>query len=194
MNKNRSPYYLIGIAILLIVVVIVANTMYEQYIEDVEVPVVEEDTTTEAIYIVDHTMTTIGGEEVQLFDYQGKPIVINYWASWCPNCVNEMEYFQNAYDTYGDEVTFIMLNVTDGSRETYDIGKSFIEESEYTFPVYFDFYQVDDETQYGLGAYIYGISSLPTTIFVDSEGEIIAGYTGTLYESFLLNQIESIID
>ena len=69
---------------------------------------------------LDFTMLNSEGEEVSLYDYVGKPIVLNFWASWCPPCKAEMPDFEAAYQKYGDDVVFLMVNLTDGRRETVD--------------------------------------------------------------------------
>ncbi|MBE5892784.1 MAG: TlpA family protein disulfide reductase [Lachnospiraceae bacterium] len=115
----------------------------------------------------DFTVYDIEGNEVHLSDYLGTPIVLNFWASWCGPCQREMPDFQEKYLEWGNEIQFLMVNMTDGSRETVDIASAFIEEQEYTFPVFYD-------TEYD-AANTYGVYSLPMTVLIDSEGYI-AGY------------------
>ena len=115
----------------------------------------------------DFTVYDIEGNEVHLSDYLGTPIVLNFWASWCGPCQREMPDFQEKYLEWGNEIQFLMVNMTDGSRETVDIASAFIEEQEYTFPVFYD-------TEYD-AANTYGVYSLPMTVLIDSEGYT-AGY------------------
>ena len=115
----------------------------------------------------DFTVYDIEGNEVHLSDYLGTPIVLNFWASWCGPCQREMPDFQEKYLEWGNEIQFLMVNMTDGSRETVDIASAFIEEQEYTFPVFYD-------TEYD-ASNTYGVYSLPMTVLIDSEGYI-AGY------------------
>ena len=84
------------------------------------------------------TVYDLAGNEVNLTDFFGKPIIVNFWASWCGPCQMEMPDFDAAYTSYKDEIEFLVVNMTDGSRETVEIASSFIEEKGYTFPVYYD--------------------------------------------------------
>ncbi len=118
---------------------------------------------------IDITIADFDGLTYNLADFYGKPIVLNFWASWCPPCREEMPHFENVYLEMGDEVEFIMLNSTDG-QETMEAGQAFIDENGYTFPVYFDY---DGEVT-GNASYDYYIMYLPTTFFIDAEGNVVA--------------------
>ncbi|MDD7738865.1 MAG: TlpA disulfide reductase family protein [Lachnospiraceae bacterium] len=132
----------------------------------------EKEDTQEKISAPDFKAYDIDGNEIQLSDYIGKPIVLNFWASWCGPCKMEIPDFEEKYLKSGDEIQFLMINMTDGSRETIETASSFIEEQEYTFPVFYDT-ELD-------AANTYQVYSLPTTYFIDSEGYIIAKATGAI--------------
>ena len=142
---------------------------------------------TEQIQIVkapDFTAYDLDGNEVHLYDYLGKPIVLNFWASWCGPCQMEMPEFQDKYLELGERVQFLMVNMTDGMRETLQIASDFIEENGYTFPVFYD--TASD------AANTYGVYSLPTTYFIDGEGYAVAQATGAIDAETLQRGIDMI--
>lgn len=132
----------------------------------------------------DFTVYDREGNAVKLSDYAGKPIVLNFWASWCGPCQSEMPDFQEKFEALGEDVQFLMVNMTDGSRETVDIASAFIEEQGFTFPVLYD---TDLDAANTYGAY-----SLPTTYFIDSQGSAIARATGAIDGDTLQRGIDMI--
>ena len=132
----------------------------------------------------DFTVYTADGDEVTLSEQLGKPVVLNFWASWCGPCKNEMPHFEEAAARLEGEVTFMMINVTDGDRETVETASTFIADKGYTFPVYYD-----TELQ---APRLYGASSLPLTFFVDAEGHAVTYAVGSLDAQLLQTGIDMI--
>ena len=133
----------------------------------------------------DFTVYDKDGNEVHLSDFAGKPIVLNFWASWCSPCKSEMPDFHQAYLDYGEEVQFLMVNMTDGDRETVESASAFIEEQGYEFPVYYD-------TGYD-AALTYGAYALPTTYFIDAEGYAVAWAQSALSAENLQKGLDMIL-
>ncbi|MCL2512757.1 MAG: TlpA family protein disulfide reductase [Oscillospiraceae bacterium] len=132
----------------------------------------------------DFTVTDADGNSVRLSDMEGYPIVLNFWASWCPPCKLEMPDFEKVYRELGEEVQFMMVNLTDGQRETKGRAEAYISGEGHTFPVFFDTKQE--------GAPAYGIRSIPTTFFIDRDGYIVTGVQGALEEAALRQGIDMI--
>ena len=147
-----------------------------------EVP--EETTTAQVVLAPDFTVYDLEGNPVHLLSYLGKPIVLNFWASWCGPCKMEMPDFQKAYEELDGSVQFLMVNMTDGSRETVETAISFIESQGYTFPVLFDS-DMD-------AAITYNAYSLPTTYFISAEGQVIARASGAISAELLQQGIDMI--
>lgn len=112
------------------------------------------------------------GNAVALESFRGKPVILNFWATWCGYCVMEMPDFQTMYETYGDQIHFMMVNVTDGYQETQEAAASFIAEKGFSFPVYYDL-----ELS---AASAYGVNAMPVTYFIDENGNLVAYGQGAL--------------
>ena len=132
----------------------------------------------------DFTVYDAQGNAYRLSDFFGKPIVLNFWASWCGPCQSEMPDFEAKYQQLAGEVQFLMVNMTDGDRETLEIASGFIVQKGYTFPVFYDT-QLDAATTYS-------VYSLPTTYFIDSRGVIVARAMGAIAEQTLQRGINMI--
>lgn len=127
----------------------------------------------------DFTVLDGEGNEVKLSDFFGKPIVVNFWATWCGPCKSELPEFDEAFLEQGEDVQFLMVNLTDGTSDTVESVKTFVEEAGYHFPVFFD-------TAYD-AATIYGISAIPLTLFIDSDG-VIQAYANQAIDGELLQE------
>ena len=189
---------LLVILLVFVVTLVVATVLYRQLGQTVatdqlevqtppatqEAGETEAQTEPEKMKAPDFTVYDAEGNEVHLTDFVGKPIVLNFWASWCGPCKMEMPDFNEKYLELGEEVQFLMINMTDGSRETVAIASEFIKESGYSFPVFYDT-KMD-------AANTYGAYSLPMTFFIDAEGYPVARATGAIDAETLMRGIDMI--
>lgn len=119
----------------------------------------------------DFTVLDENGKEVKLSSFAGKPIVVNFWATWCIYCKQEMPDFQTAYEKYPN-VQFVMVNVTDGVHETIESAKQYISKNNFSFPVFFD--------TMGSAEKAYPVTGYPATYFIDSNGDLVAYANGMI--------------
>ena len=131
------------------------------------------------------TVYDLEGNAHTLSDFRGKPVILNFWATWCGYCKMEMPDFEEAYQQYGEDIHFLMVNVTDGVQETVEKASAFIAEQGFTFPVYYD----TDMT----AALSYNISGLPVTYLLDAEGGIVAWQQGMLTAATLQSGIDMLL-
>lgn len=159
---------------------------YRKLADKVETPTATADTaaSVQSNLATDFTVYDSQQNAVRLADYIGKPIVVNFWATWCPPCKAELPHFNKLSSELADEVTFMMVDLTDGSRETVEGVNAFLAENGYTFPVYFD---KDADA-----AYAYSVSSIPMTLFIDRNGYLIDYHIGAMEEQTLRDYIAKI--
>lgn len=135
----------------------------------------------------DFTLNDLNGNSVTLSDYKGKLVVLNFWASWCGYCIEEMPDFQQLYEQEwkdSDEIVFLSVNMTDGQRETEAKARKVVEENGFTFPVLLD---VNQEV-----AYYYGVTSLPITAVIDKEGNLATGIMGMADKETIKGMIDEV--
>ena len=130
----------------------------------------------------DFTVYDAQGKAVKLSDFVGKPVVLNFWASWCPPCKSEMPGFDKIYASVKSDIVFLMVDLVDGQRETQATGQQYVKQQGFTFPVYYDTKQS--------AAIKYGINSIPTTYIINAEGKIVTSYVGAIPEKTLLAAID----
>ncbi len=188
MKKSVKWILMALVSIGIFVCVFVAyNNLKEEYnpnsFSEVSETATEHAADSESVAAPDFTVYDENGNAVKLSDFFGKPTVINFWASWCYYCKQEMPDFEKAYKEHGD-ITFMMVNVTDGTQETVEAAKSYIEKEGFSFPIYFDTSLEAANT--------YGAYGLPMTFFIDADGNVVTYASGMLTADNLEKAIEMI--
>ena len=121
---------------------------------------------------------------VTSFDaFAGKPMVLNFWASWCPPCAAEMPDFQAVHDRLGDRVTFLGMNSQDVDRAAAEhlvaaTGVTYLLASDPDGSLFQEF----------------GGVGMPTTVFIDEEGRVVASHSGILFAEDLERQIRDLFE
>lgn len=126
------------------------------------------------LLIPDFTLESISGEQLSLSDYSGQVVVLNFWASWCPACRQEMVDLQKLHHDLSESSAAVLLMVTqiDGVRETRNSAQAYLEKHGFQFNTLFDHGTV--------GRSLFGVPGLPTTVVIDPEGylfDVILGAT-----------------
>ena len=186
--KNKKLLIIIAVLVAVIAIAIpLYNSLSSEYtasnmmIEETQEQAEIKDDNTQKTLAPDFTVYDINGNAVNLSDFRGKPTIVNFWASWCGPCKSEMPSFEKVYKEYGSDINFLMINLTDNSRETVKTASAYINNNGFSFPV---FYDTDLD-----GAYTYDIYSVPTTFFIDKDGYVIAYASGAIDEASLKNGI-----
>lgn len=119
----------------------------------------------------DFELKTLSGETVKLSDLKGKKVMLNFWATWCPPCKAEMPAMEKFHKEAGDEIVILAVNI-----DPHLDVKAFVDENAITFPIPLDEEDKVNET--------YQVLSIPTTYFIDSNGNIGNKYIGAMnYET-----------
>lgn len=126
------------------------------------------------------------GKAVKFSEFEGEPVVINFWASWAEPSQRELPLFEDAYKEYGNEVQFMMIDFSGANDETQEKGAAFIKDNGYTFPVFYD-----NDKNAGTA---YRVMSIPLTYFVNEEGIIVKEVKGIMDETMMQEGIKAITE
>ncbi len=130
----------------------------------------------------DFTLPLFSGGEFTLSSLKGKPVVINFWASWCPPCRVEAPILEKVWQLYKDEgVTFVGVDIQD----TEEDARAFIQKFGITYP--------NAKDASGRVTIDYGVSGIPVTFFVNREGLIVSRWVGAINETLLVARVEEIL-
>lgn len=131
------------------------------------------------------TLTNLEGDPVKLSDYQGKVVLLNFWAAWCPPCKAEMPAFDALQQAYqGDDLVILAVNTT--YQDDLAAAQEFVVENNLSFPVLLD---MD-----GKVSNAYQILAMPSTFFIDRDGiiqQVIIG--GPMSETLIQTQVRKLL-
>lgn len=175
---NVKKTLLICLALLLVLMTVSCNSA---------VPPQEEQTTVSAPAGNAPNFVVLDGDgkAVQLSDFYGKPVVLNFWATWCGYCKLEMPDFDKAYKEYPD-VVFLMINATDGVYETKEKADAYVKGEGFSFGVYYDVSSLAQNA--------YNLSGYPTTVFINAQGDVVGKQVGMISYETLVEGIAMITE
>lgn len=123
-------------------------------------------------------LTSTTGETVRLSDFKGQPVLLNFWATWCPPCRAETPDLQATHRELGDKLVIIGVNMT--AQDNGDIP-AFLTEFGVTYPVLLD--------EEGVAARDYNVLGLPTSVFIDRNGIINEVFTGAVNKAYVESKV-----
>ena len=118
------------------------------------------------------------GSTVKLSDLRGKPVFLNFWATWCPPCVAEMPHMNSVYPEYKDKVNFFVVSVDDAQKE----AAAFSQEKNFSYPLYFG--------NKGEIVQKYSIKGIPASYLIDKDGTIVKTHIGGMTQ----NELRAFLD
>ena len=132
----------------------------------------------------DFELASLDGGSIRLSDFRGKKVVLNFWATWCPPCREEMPHMQRFYDTAGGGEAFEILavNATDTERGNGKAVGPFVEENGLDFPVVMD--------EDGAVSEKYEVRFYPVTYLLDEDGVVIEQVLQPLTEEMLAEKLD----
>lgn len=133
----------------------------------------------------DFTIEDLDGNKIKLSSFYGKPTLLGFWATWCPPCNKEAPHIQSLYEAYGDRVNFVMIDSAGDGRDSPDIALDWMNEGGYSYPVYID--QTGEASKECMAYY------LPTMIVLDSDGNVLTGFSGMIDEESGTRLIEQLL-
>ena len=131
-------------------------------------------------------LNTLEGQRVNLSDYRGKVVLINFWATWCPPCKAEMPVIQSAYKTYRDQGLEVLAIDSTTDQDEATAARQFASVNGLAFPVLADVH--------GEASQLYQVQALPTSFFVDRQGKIawvVVG--GPMAEALIRSHVETLL-
>lgn len=134
---------------------------------------------------LDLKLRDMNGAEVNLADFKGKPMLINFWATWCPPCLDEIPYFVELVDKYKDDGLVVLGISTD---DTADQLKPFAGNLKMNYPVLVGLDQTD-AVERAFGA----MWAIPVTVFVKKDGNVCKEHKGTQTKEFFEQHVKALL-
>ncbi|MED1864763.1 redoxin domain-containing protein [Fictibacillus nanhaiensis] len=129
------------------------------------------------------SLKTLDGKQVDLKDYRGKKIILNFWATWCPPCREEMPEMEKFYKDYKkQDVEILAVNLEYSETNTEKVSK-FVQEYKLSFPI-----PLDEKNTIGKQ---YRAVSIPTSYFIDENGIVCNSHIGPMDYKFMKNEINT---
>lgn len=119
----------------------------------------------------------LAGDPVTLSDFKGKAVLVNFWATWCPPCLDEMPLIDDYADRFKEELVVLAIN----AGENEPVVRNFAAEYDFSFNILLD--------PTNSAAKRYHVYGYPTTMFFDEEGDIQSTHIGELNEKLLINYL-----
>ena len=197
-GKNRQWYLDAGLVVIIIILIVMIALALKSPAEEKTINqqagdtlrgysdstpqtlVMEETEEAEAEPAPDFELQALTGEMVSLSDFNGKPVLINFWATWCPPCVQEMPLLQEISDDYAGELVVLPVNGGDSMEQI----RAFAEAYEYNL-----MFLADPENALSLE---YSVRGFPTSFFIDVDGLVQGTYVGMMDENIISYYLEKI--
>ncbi|MBU5266371.1 TlpA disulfide reductase family protein [Virgibacillus proomii] len=130
----------------------------------------------------DFELNTLSGDKLTLTDLRGKKVILNFWATWCPPCREEMPEMEKFYNDVKSDVEIVAVNLTNSEKNEEDV-KEYMDKYGYTYPIPLDVKGKVRNT--------YQVIAVPTTYFIDEEGKIIKIHPGPMNYELMKEAIEA---
>lgn len=171
-KMKRKTRYWVRRALMLIMVGAVALAIYKTLDDG------EQQTVDEGMEAPDFQLQTLDGKEMKLSELQGQAVLLNFWATWCEPCRDEMPAIQKVYEKHRDKgLEVVGVNIAESQLTV----KGFVRQLDLTFPIVFDKERkVVDQ---------YRIGPIPTSLFIDSDGKVVRMVKGQMDEAQIENYV-----
>ncbi|CAJ1002901.1 MULTISPECIES: thiol-disulfide oxidoreductase ResA [Bacillales] len=173
MNKSNRTY--IRVAILGVLLAALVFAVYSSFVKDPNAVKVGRDAP-------NFSLEQLNGPSIALSDLRGKGVVLNFWGTWCGPCKQEMPALQKQYEAYKDK-GLVIVGVNIG--ETPVAVEPFLKQFGVTFPIL-----MDRESQI---TKLYRIDKIPSTFFIDPDGEVKEIFLGPLNEDMIAEKVAKIL-